>query len=106
MAHFILSEQTMKQQRKYRSREQWQSIINDFAQSTLSAPAYCEQNNIPCGSFAKWRPKLSRQSGQLGPSSVPPVFLDLGALPSSMSDAAWHITLKLGNGVELVLSQA
>ncbi|MFA7556009.1 MAG: transposase [Spongiibacteraceae bacterium] len=50
-------------QRKYRSREQWQSIIDNFAQSTLSAPAYCEQNNIPYSSFAKWRPKLSEQPG-------------------------------------------
>jgi hypothetical protein len=96
----------MKQQRKYRTREQWQSIIDDFDQSTLSAPAYCEQNNIPYGSFAKWRPKLSEQSGPLAPSSEPPAFLDLSALSPTDNAAVWHITLKLGNGVELVLSQA
>lgn len=96
----------MKQHRKYRSREQWQSIINDFAQSTLSAPAYCQQHDIPYGSFAKWRIRLSARLSQTDPVSAQPSFLDLSELSPADSTAAWHITLKLGNGVELVLSQA
>lgn len=94
----------MKTPRKYRSREQWQTIMDAFSQSNLSAPVYCQQNNIPYGSFAKWRPQLS---APLNPSDpVPPSFLDLSALSPSVTPTAWHITLKLGNGVELVLSQA
>lgn len=96
----------MNQQRKYRSREQWQIIIDDFAHSSLSAPAYCQQNNIPYGSFAKWRPKLSALSNQSERSLASPAFLDLSTLSPADNTAAWHITLKLGNGVELVLSQA
>ena len=45
--------------RTFRSRDQWQSIMVDFSSSGLSAPKYCEQNNLPYGSFAKWRQKLS-----------------------------------------------
>jgi hypothetical protein len=49
----------MNQTRKHRSAAQWQSILNDFQVSGLSAPKFCEQNAISYASFAKWRHKLS-----------------------------------------------
>lgn len=97
----------MTTSRIFRSRDQWQSIIDDFSSSGLSAPKFCEQNNLPYGSFAKWRLKLlpTKKSSARKPSDHS--FLDLSLLPSVQEkDAQWHITLKLGNGVELVLSQA
>lgn len=99
----------MNQFRKHRSATQWQSILNDFQASGLSAPKFCEQNAISYASFAKWRHKLSA-STRLGTNlnsghlTAEP-FLDLSTLPSSSTDKPWHITLKLGDGVELVLSQ-
>ena len=92
--------------RIFRSRDQWQSIIDDFSSSGLSAPKFCEHNNLPYGSFAKWRQKLSPSAQSIEPILPDHSFLDLSSLASSDPGNNWHITLKLGNGVELVLSQA
>ena len=92
--------------RTFRSREQWQSIIDDFSTSDLSAPKFCKQNDLPYGSFAKWRQKLLSPSTTSNPESPTASFFDLGSLAGADPKSAWHITLKLGNGVELVLSQA
>lgn len=94
----------MTTSRIFRSRDQWQSIIDDFSLSGLSAPKFCEQNDIPYGSFSKWRLKLSPST--LSSSVSSDTFLDLSSLASADSEKHWNITLKLGNGVELVLSQA
>lgn len=96
----------MTTSRIFRSREQWQSIIDEFSASDLSAPNFCKQFNVPYGSFAKWRKKLTAPSHPREPKSSQPSFLDLGSLVPEPDSTQWHITLKLGNGVELVLSQA
>ncbi len=96
----------MTKSRTFRSREHWQSIIDDFNTSTLSGPKFCEQHKIPYGSFSKWRQKLSATEPLDKTNSSDASFLDLSSLADSQSDSQWHITLKLGNGVELVLSQS
>ena len=97
----------MTTSRIFRSREQWQSIIDEFSASDLSAPNFCKQFNVPYGSFAKWRKKLASHSVQsVDPDPSDHSFLDLSSLAGTEANNTWHITLKLGNGVELVLSQA
>lgn len=91
--------------RTYRTRDQWQSIIDDFSSSALSAPKFCAQHNLPYGSFVKWRQKLLPPSISPLAESSPSSFLDLSSLAGTDAQNRWHITLKLGNGVELVLSQ-
>lgn len=94
--------------RTYRSRDQWQSIISDFTASGLSGAAFCSQNNLPYASFAKWRSRLAsdRASDLQSNHAAEASFLDLSALSSDSQSGHWNITLKLGNGVELVLSQS
>ena len=93
--------------RTYRSKEQWQSIMDDFQTSGLSGAQYCSQNNLPYASFAKWRTRLSSNCQSVEPAgSSASSFLDLSGLSSrNPGGDHWNITLKLGNGVELVLSQ-
>lgn len=92
--------------RTFRSRDQWQSIVDDFSSSGLSAPKFCEQNDLPYGSFAKWRQKLLSPAAASNSEASQASFLDLSSLPGADSKKSWNIILKLGNGVELVLSQA
>ena len=89
-----------------RSPEQWKSIIDDFTNNDLSGPQYCQQHNIKYASFCKWRQRfLSRTSNEEKPNEAG--FMDLSTLINTDSDrSSWHITLKLGHGVELVLKQS
>lgn len=94
----------MNTPRTVRSREQWQSIIDDFSASSLSAPQYCKLHNLSYASFAGWRKKLLASVAQGKATSGS--FLDLSALSMEGDAPGWNITLKLGKGIELVLSQA
>lgn len=93
-----------------RTHEQWLAIHSDWKQSGLSAPAYCENAGISYPSFQNSRKRLekSERSDPRAQPQSPPMFLDLRSLERSDSSHAsgWNIVLRLGNGVELELSQA
>lgn len=90
-----------------RTSEQWQNIIEQFQETDLSGVKYCEQYGVPYASFCKWRKKLSSPLTQESRSTSD--FIDLGLLSQqaiqSEHSQPWHIVLKLGNGVELCLTQ-
>lgn len=81
----------------------WENILAEFHQSNQSAPKFCEGRGIAYASFCKWR----QQSAAKDKTAVknPSAFIDLQSLATT-ADPSWHIVLKLGNGVEVVLSQA
>jgi len=87
--------------RKRRNRQEWQQIVDTWATSGQSVPVFCKDNNLSYASFSQWRRRLENHSL---PEVADNHFFDLSSL-SRKSDAHWHITLKLGSGVELVLSQ-
>ena len=87
-----------------RTQAQWQKLIDDQARSGLSAKQYCQQNALGYASFCKWRQRLSSPLRSAQEPATEPAFVDLSALQQA-TEPGWHITLKLGNGVELVLSQ-
>ena len=76
-------------------------------QTDLSGVKYCEQNDVPYASFCKWRKKLLSPLAQESRSASD--FIDLGLLSQQAAQSEhpqpWHIVLKLGNGVELCLTQ-
>ena len=96
---------TKKYQR--RSPQEWKSLVEEQIESGLSAPQFCKDNDISYASFSVWKRRFqsteshattdNRLEGQSG-------FIDLSSLPSS-PESGWRITLRLGNGVELELSQ-
>ncbi|MDH5548007.1 MAG: IS66 family insertion sequence element accessory protein TnpB [Gammaproteobacteria bacterium] len=86
-----------------RTPAQWQTIVDNFVASGLSGQAFCQQNHIKYASFCKWRQRLLSEPKKVPLNNAAP-FLDLATLGDSHS-SSWHITFKLGNGVELVLSQ-
>ncbi|MEX0624350.1 MAG: transposase [Saccharospirillum sp.] len=94
---------------KRRTPSQWQSLVEQQAQSGQSVPKFCSEQSISSASFYKWRQRLGA-SGLSAASQSTPSFIDLSTLSSdhaqqSETDKPWHIVLSLGNGVELRLSQ-
>ena len=83
-----------------RPRSEWQAIIESFSRSGLSGAQFCKTQDIQYAAFCKWRQQLLPQA------KPAPSFIDLTTLPTDSCDTRWRITLKLGNGVELLLNQA
>lgn len=91
-----------------RTADQWQAVIERFNQCEQSGAAFCRDNGIAYASFCKWRQRYSStgSSAKDNADLSVPAFIDLSLLPQkSLSQTQWHIVLKLGNGVELCLSQ-
>lgn len=93
---------------KRKSQAQWQAVIEQYQASGLSGSQFCQAHDIAYGSFCKWRQRLMPQTTLPTERdervSLAP-FIDVSALTRS-TEKPWHIILKLGNGVELYLSQA
>jgi transposase-like protein len=72
----------------------------------LSSTEFCKKHGIAYSSFYKWCKKYSVSEGASVHRSSPPAhFIDLQAM-TAQYHSPWNIVLKLGNGVELLLSQA
>ena len=106
--------------RQRRSAEQWQSIVTAFHQSGLNEEQFCEEHDIGYVSLCKWRRhfssasntdlRVNKVSNRNTTTVSEPAFIDLDTIASISSplpapSSHWHIVLKLGNGVELCLSQ-
>jgi hypothetical protein len=85
--------------------EQIQSLVTEFHQSKLSCVAFCKKHNLAYSRFYAWSKKYPVSApASVNRSSPPTQFIDLQAM-ASPHHGAWNIVLKLGNGVELQLSQ-
>ena len=91
-----------------RTADQWQDLIEQFNHSTQSGAAFCRDNAIAYASFCKWRQRYSSTETRANDTAEisAPAFIDLSLLPrENTKQAQWNIVLKLGNDVELCLSQ-
>lgn len=88
-----------------RTPEQWQALIQQWQDSGLSAPQFCQQHHIGYASFCNWRKRLTAQPDHSDQPDDAAQFLDLQSLTASSGSGHWDIVLSLGNGVELRLSQ-
>lgn len=93
---------------KRHSKAQWQAIVEQYQASGLSGTQFCKAHGIAYASFCKWRQRfLLPENAHIECSKMAPLtqFIDVGSL-SHQAEKPWHIVLKLGNGVELCLSQS
>ena len=83
-----------------RSHDQWQAINDQLLSSGLKIGEFCIQQGISYQSFYNWRRRNK-------PAATSPSidFIDFSAFNSTHSEQCWNIVLRLGNGVELQLSQ-
>lgn len=85
----------------------WREVLARFAQSGLTARAFCDREGISTASFYRWR-SILKGSQQKSRSQKPSIvadpavgFVDLGEL--STSGSRFEVRLDLGGGVLLHL---
>ena len=81
---------------------EWQSLINEYEQSSLTRKQFCERESLPLSTFDYWRHKLRQPEEEYGDESVfVALTSDSGA---TRSDALpWDIELQLGESLFLRL---
>jgi hypothetical protein len=84
----------------------WRSIMERFAESGLTAAAFCRREAIGAASFYQWRSRL----GVVGAvqaraeSAMAADFVDIGALRTTeAATVAFELRLDLGGGLTLQL---
>jgi len=83
--------------RRRRTADQWQALIEQHAQSSLSAAAFCRKRGLSLSSFHRWRGKLRHKMPHSG-------FLEISP-PSHAEDspATWLLEIDLPCGGHLRL---
>jgi len=89
--------------RKYRSADQWQSLILQWQDSRLSAKAFCQQHGLGYASFCQWRKRLTREEADL--SSESGDFVDLSSLALKESIARLTLNIRFGGWFELSIQR-
>ncbi len=86
------------QSRRYRTRDEWRAIIDDFNRSGLTKKQFCEQRGLRLSSFSNWWNTFKSEAQE-------PAFVPLAKVtPMSLNDdptVSWDIELDLGQGVTL-----
>jgi len=83
--------------RRRRTADQWQVIIEQHAQSSLSVAEFCKKKGLSLSSFHRWR-RILRHKPQ------PDGFLEVEApVCTEESLATWHLEVDLPGGGHLRL---
>jgi len=88
--------------------EGWRELLTKFADSGLTARAFCAQEKISIWSFNRWRSRLGAGARSQRPDKPRPAasggFVSLGTLgESSVPTQRFELTLELGAGLTLHL---
>lgn len=85
-----------------RTREQWQSLINEQQQSGFTQAQFCQQNKLAVSSFCNWKRRLSENTEDKQ-RVEDRTWL---SLPEQLfsSSGNWNIELDLGGGICLRLN--
>ena len=90
---------------KRRTREQWQVLVDEQAESELSVSKFCAQYDLTVSNFYLWRKKLSDDSQSLAPQDNWLAF-DMPASGNQSAGSTWEIELALPGGVVLRMNRA
>jgi len=87
-----------------RTVEQWQALVDQQHASGLSAPQFCQRNNLGYPSFCAWRKRLNQSTDVAG---TQPAFVELTTPPETHvpNSAVWKVELDLGAGVCLRITR-
>lgn len=95
----------MTQRYTRRTPEQWQSILNEQANSGLSQAAFCQRNAIAFATFQTWRKKLNSPTVNTSASFVEVPRTEPDGAQALPLDQGLRVRLELGAGVVLELSR-
>ena len=90
---------------KRRTREQWQVLVDEQAESELSVSKFCAQYDLTVSNFYLWRKKLSDDSQSLVQQDNWLAF-DMPASGNQSAGSTWEIELALPGGVVLRMNRA
>ena len=91
-----------------KSLTQWQALVSQYESSGLSVSEFCTTHNIGYVSFCRWRKRIQEASDDQNNREAE-AFVNLADFEVAKSEPRqenWNITLNLGNGMQLILSQA
>ncbi len=106
------TEQARTKKRTFRSRSQWQAIVNDFHDSGLSQITFCKQRGIPVSSLSRWQRIFAQQTEVVaGQADFVDVTEPLALVPPASvtrdtDNTDWQVELVLGKGIVLRLRTA
>jgi hypothetical protein len=91
-----------------KSLTQWQALVSQYEISGLSVSEFCTTHNIGYVSFCRWRKRIQEASGYQNNRETEAFvnLADFEMAKTAPSQGNWNITLNLGNGMQLTLSQA
>ncbi len=93
----------MRPTRRRRDAQAWQGVLARFAQSGMTAQAFCQREQISPASLYRWRALLGSPARSDSPRVVSTAdFVDLGTLAPP---AGVELRLDLGGGVLLQLTR-
>jgi putative transposase len=88
-----------------RNEAEWRALVSRYAQSGLSAAAFCQREALSTASLYRWRDLIEQHGGSEAVAARGEVgFLDLGSV-GEQSGHGWPMELKLelGGGLSLHL---
>ena len=81
----------------YRSREEWEAILEEFAGSGISREEFCDQRGVAKASFDNWYRKLRRQRERASENHL----IELGSIAMGSHSSGWDAELEIRDGVRL-----
>jgi len=86
----------------WRSKAQWQALLDELATSGLTKSAFCQKHAIAPSNLYRWQKILAEASAPTGFIDITePVVQAVPAAPVPSSDSHWQVELELGAGVVL-----
>ena len=90
----------MSQTKHHRSQQQWQDLIAEQSQGSMTVSAYCKKHRLSTSSFYKWRATLShdapsslQRTASKDPSNSGPMFVPLSTSPTSRMSSLLELTV-------------
>ena len=94
--------QTKAKTRVFRSRTQWESLVEEFKTSGLTKSAYCKRQGVTISCFYRWQKILAEESAPNNFIDITePVARATAAQPVTETHRHWQVELELGAGVIL-----
>lgn len=106
------TEQAPTKKRTFRSRSQWQAIVNDFHRSGFTQIAFCQQHGIPVSSLSRWQRIFAQQTevvaarGDFVDVTEPLALVPPASVRCDADNTDWQVELALGKGIVLRLRTA
>ena len=94
---------TQTSSKKRLSKEQWQALISEQQDGSLTQAEFCRTKGICLATFSNWKRKLSDNHKLINPEQ--PDFIELPVVSESLTRQTWDIELELPGNVILRMRQ-